>query len=109
MSRAYPTGEDVAAFLSRSTDSAFVDYCDIVVQLVRASAESYTRGRGFEEDSSIPNDLYRVVLTCTARMAVNPLAYQNESVDMASSSDRAAGDFNRGELRILNRYRRKFL
>ena len=40
MSRAYPTGEDVAAFLSRSVDSAFVDYCDIVVQ---AASQGFSR------------------------------------------------------------------
>lgn len=107
--RPNPTGADVAAFLSRSVDEAFVSYCDTIVTLVRATAESYTRGRGFEEDAVVPADLYAALLTRSARMAVNPLAYQAESVDMSTSSDRFAGDWNRGEQRILNRYRRKFI
>lgn len=109
MARSNPTGADVAGFLGRADDVTFVAQCTGVVSLVRAMAESHTRGRGFEEDKTVPNDIYAALLSRAARMAVNPLSYMTEQVDTTATSDRFADDWNRGERRILDRYRVKSL
>lgn len=109
MTKSNPTGADVAGFLGRGQDTVFVAQCANVASLVRSMAESYTRGRGFEEDDVVPNDVFAALLSRSARMAVNPLSYQSDVVDQTSASDRYAGDWNLGEQRILDRYRRKSL
>lgn len=109
MSRENPTGADVAGYLGRGDDTAFIAQCNTVAVLVRAMAESHTRGRGFEEDDVVPNDIYAALLSRSARMALNPLSYQQETSETVSTSDRYAGDWNRGEKSILNRYRVKSL
>lgn len=105
MSKPNVTGANIASFLGRSDDAVFVDQCDMVASLVRSMGSGYTRGRGFEEDDVVPDDIWAALLSRGARMAVNPLSYQTENVDSTGSSDRAAGDWNRGEMRILKRYR----
>jgi hypothetical protein len=103
-----PTGEDVAAFLGREGDEVFVGQCQRTSLQVRSMAESYTRGMGFSDDNTVPADLHACILSRAARVAVNPLSYSSESADTATSVDRYAGDWTRGELRILDAYRRRF-
>jgi hypothetical protein len=102
-----PTGLNVATFLGRQADTVFVAQCDSIVTYVRAQAASYTRDKGFESDTLVPDDIFAAILSRSARTAVNPLSTQTESVDGVTNTDRWAGDWNRGEQRLLNRYRVK--
>jgi hypothetical protein len=107
--KANPTGADVAMFLGRQEDLSFVSQCNIVVEHIRAAAENYTRGVGFDDDNTVPSDIYAVLVSRSARTAVNPLAYQGDSADTTTVSDAFAGDWNRGERKILDAYRQKLI
>lgn len=103
----YPTGADVAAFAGRSADTAYVSQCQAVVKNVRDTASSYTRGRGFDDDNNCPDDLRAVIITRAVRLAENPIQAQTDQADTTSITDAAPGDWTKGELRTLNRYRRR--
>jgi hypothetical protein len=103
-----PTGADVAFFLGRQDDLSFVTQCNVVVEYMRAAAENYTRGEGFSDDNTLPRDIRASIISRSARVAMNPLSYQGDSADTTTVSDQYAGDWNRGEKRILDAYRRKF-
>ena len=70
-------------------------------------AASHTRDNGFSEDDVVPDDLHALIVSRTARMANNPLALGTQSGAGVGESDRFADDWNRGEMRLLNRYRRR--
>lgn len=103
-----PTGAEIAAFLGRTSDTVVIEQAEIMIPHVRAMAASYTRDIGFSEDDVVPDDLYSLLVARTARMTQNPLAYSSEaSPGGLAFSDRAGDDWNRGEKRILDRYRKK--
>jgi hypothetical protein len=105
-----PTGADVAGFLGRGSDTAFVALCDIHAPLVAAFVRSYVRGVGFEDptdpDSDLEDDLRAVIITATARLVVNPTQVEMEAADSYS----VRGGFHTWslpELGVLHRYRRR--
>jgi hypothetical protein len=105
--RPNPTGAQVAAYLGRVNDPVFTEQCSGIVTDVRDLAESYTRGIGFTDDNTLPADICVAVVSRSARVAMNPLSYASESVDTAASQDRWAGDWSRGERRVLDVYRKR--
>lgn len=105
----YPTGLTVATFLSRQADTTFVSQCEVIVEHVIEMCKSYTRGRGFELDNSIPGDLRYVITSRAARLVNNPLQVQSDTVDTSSVQDSFSGWFNYGERKILDRYRVRYV
>lgn len=104
-----PTGADVAGFLGRGSDAAFVALCNVHVPLVTAFVRGSTRGVGFEDPSDstsdLQEDLRAVIITATARLVVNPAQVEREGAD----SYFAVGSFqgwSLPELAILHAYRR---
>jgi hypothetical protein len=101
-----PTGQDVAGFLGRGSDTAFVALCNVHVPLVTAFVRSYVRGQGFDKYDDMEEDLRAVIITATARLVVNPAQVEREGAD----SYYAVGSFNGfslPELAVLHNFRRR--
>src|SRR5687767_4459132 len=101
-----PTGQDVANFLGRGSDTAFVALCNVHVPLVTAFVRSYVRGQGFDQYDDMEEDLRAVIITATARLVVNP----SQQIFEAADSYQARGSFSGwslAEIGILHRYRRR--
>ena len=99
-----PTGEDVAQFLGLSDDPTVVALAEEHAPIIRAMAQAYTRGKGFQ-DGEVADDLAAVLTTATARLVANP-----EQVHYAAGSARISGAFNGWTLPetfVLNRYRKR--
>jgi hypothetical protein len=101
-----PTGEDVAAFLGRSSDPAFVTLCGNHVSLVAKFVEGYTRGQGFDSDGWMVEDIRAAVITATARLVTNPAQVEREGAD-AYYAVGAFNGFSLPELAVLHHYRRR--
>lgn len=103
-----PSGLDVARYLHRQDDSTFITQCNNVVGHATQLVKGYTRGRGFEDDESIPDDLRSVVILVAARMATNPNMLKGETQESyAYVGGGADGGFTEAEQAVLHRYRRR--
>lgn len=102
---AYPTGVDVATFLNRRDDELFVQQCNVALELQIEFVAGYTRGRGFEDDQSIPPDLRAVIISSGARLASNPLSLRGENSESYSMASVMDGTFTPLEIVVLNKYR----
>lgn len=101
-----PTGEDVASFLGQGDDPAVVALAEEHAPLIRAMAQAYTRGRGFQ-DGEVAEDIAAVLTAATARLVANP-----EQLSWAAGSARISGGFRGWSLAesfVLNRYRKRAL
>lgn len=100
----YPTGEDVASFLGQGDDNAAVALAQEHTPIIRAMAQAYTRGKGFQ-GGTVAEDIAAVITTATARLVANP-----EQLHYAVGSARISGSFNGwtlAETFVLNRYRKR--
>lgn len=104
---ALPTGKDVASFLNRSQDAAFIQTATTATQMVYEFARSYCRGRGFEDDEDVPADLRSVIVAASARLSTNPTVLKGEQAESYASSSGFDGDWTPQELAVLHRYRRR--
>ncbi|RJN32904.1 hypothetical protein [Nesterenkonia natronophila] len=99
-----PTGEDIAQFLGQGDDPAVVALAGEHAPIVRAMAQAYTRGKGFQ-NGQVTEDIHAVLVAATARLVANP-----EQMSWAAGSARVSGAF-RGwtlaETFVLNRYRKR--
>jgi hypothetical protein len=105
---ANPTGADLASFLGRSGDSAYVNTaCAYAVGLARSMAKSHTRGAGFADDTQVPESLSWVIISRAARLAMNYNQLISETRDSVSLMYGSAGQgWTLAELVALNEYRR---
>lgn len=104
------TGLQVAEFVGRGDDQAFIALADEHVQIITAMVRGYTRDRGFI--SGVPaNDLEAVIVTATARLMANPEQLPKD-LNAGPFSQRTYAGFNGWSLAetfILNRYRQRSL
>lgn len=98
------TGQDVADFLGRGTDTTLVALAGESVTVITAMVRAYTRGVGFVDTD--PNDeLAAVITTASARLCANP---EQAITDVGSVSIRNAfNGFTLAETFVLNRYRKR--
>lgn len=99
-----PTGEDVATFLGLDDDPSVVALAQEHAPIIKAMAQAYTRGRGFE-GGNVSEDIAAVLTTATARLVANP-----EQIHYQAGSARISGAFNGWTLPetfVLNRYRKR--
>ena len=97
-------GQDVADFLGQGDDDTVVALAGQHLQIIKAMAQAYTRGNGFDE--GYPNDeIAAVLVTATARLMANPdqTNYRSGSVSYQSHFQ----GWTLAETFVLNRYRRK--
>jgi hypothetical protein len=100
------TGQDVAEFLGRGSDSGFVALAGEHVAIVTAMARSYTRDRGFDPVDSEPfEDVAAVITTATARLLANP--DQLPSTTGPFSIGAGFTGWSLAETFVLNRYRKR--
>lgn len=95
--------ERVGSFLGRDDD--FYHLYENV-QLVLAFVRAYTRGRGFPDNGTIPEDLAAVVVTATARLVTNPAQLEREHAGEYIAVGSFAG-WTLPELAVLHNYRRR--
>ena len=96
------TGQDVADFLGQGDDQSVVALAGQHLQIIKAMAQAYTRGNGFDEGH--PNDeIAAVLVTATARLMANPdqTMYKVGSVSYQSHFR----GWTLAETFVLNRYR----
>ena len=97
-------GQDVADFLGQGDDETVVALAGQHLQIIKAMAQAYTRGNGFDEGH--PNDeIAAVLVTATARLMANP-DQTNYRVGSVSYQSHFQG-WTLAETFVLNRYRRK--
>jgi hypothetical protein len=103
---ALPNGIDIASFLNRTQDASFIATADESARMTYQFAKSYCRGRGFEDDNDIPNDIRAVIIGASARLATNPTVLRGEQAESYASSSGPDGTWSQQELWVLNGYRR---
>lgn len=103
-----PTGSDVAAFLGRTQDAGFIAQADRAAAASYEFAKAFCRGRGFEDDEDVPDDLRQVIVTAAARIASNPNMLAAEQAESYASTGRFDGGWAPVELMVLTRYRRRY-
>ncbi len=103
-----PVAYDVAAFLGRSGDAAFVDLAYTHLKPVTAMVRAYTRGKGFIGDEPA-DDLAAVIVSSTARIVANPSSTIEHTAGPFSSKPAVFNGWTLPELTVLNRYRKKAL
>ena len=103
------TGADVADLIGRSADQAFATGLGaLAAAAARSAAKSYTRGRGFEDDTQIPESLWFVVLNRAIRIVGNSQQLLSEGRDGVSMNYGAAAQgWTTHETLALDEYRRK--
>lgn len=96
------TGQDVADFLGRGTDTTLVALAEQAAPIITAMAQAYTRDRGFT--GTDPNEqIAAVITTATARLVANP---EQIPTDVGSVSIRGGfTGWTLAELFVLNRFR----
>ena len=100
------TGQVVADFVGRGSDTAFVEVADRHARTVTALVRSYTRGRGFTPAGEPGEDVAAVITTAAARLATNPAQVQREALgDYAMAG--AFDGFTLAETAVLHRHRRR--
>lgn len=98
------TGQDVADFLGRGSDTTLVALAGEHVTVITAMARAYTRGNGFETGDPA-DDLAAVITTATARLLANP---DQLAQDIGAFSVRGGfTGWNLAETFVLNGYRRR--
>lgn len=100
-----PTGLQVAEFLGKP-DEDTIAHAEQQVDIVKAMAQAYTRGRGFTEGE--PNEeIAAVIITATARLVTNPGQIVVDQTAGAMSQRLGVGfqGWNIAETMVLNRYR----
>lgn len=100
-----PTGQQVAAFLGQGDNPELVALAGQHATIVRAMAQSYTRGNGFDQFGYPLEDVEAVIVTATARLLANP-----EQLDTTVGGVRTGGGFtgwSLAETFVLNRYRKR--
>ena len=102
------TGQRVADFLGRGTDTTLVALAEEHAQIITAMAQGYTRGRGFETGEPA-DDLEAVIVTATARLVANPEQLPKDQTAGSFSLRTYAGfkGWSLAETFILNRYRQR--
>ena len=96
-------GQDVADFIGQGDDQSVVALAGQHLQIIKAMAQAYTRGNGFE--GGHPNDdVAAVLVTATARLMGNP-DQTNYRVGNVSYQSHFQG-WTLAETFVLNRYRR---
>ncbi|MBF6328504.1 hypothetical protein IU452_08220 [Nocardia transvalensis] len=110
-------GADIAAFLGKSGDAAFVTLCGKHLTVVAALARAYTRNRGFAAVQPTPplggidvaDDLAAVLITATARTAANPEQLQHTDTvgPFTRQFSSAFTGWSLAETYVLNRYRKR--
>jgi hypothetical protein len=106
-----PVADDVADFLG--VESVTLDRIDPHLGAVYAYVKSYTRGRGFEDEPELPDDLAAVIVSVTARSVLNPANYAEETRSIIGDYTRTrrwAGPpigFTLVEQAVLARYRQR--
>lgn len=103
-----PTGLDVAAFMGRTQDAGFIAQAHSAAAASYEFARAYCRGRGFEDDEDVPNDLRLVIITSAARLATNPNMLKGEQAESYAQSAGPDGTWAPLELAVLGRYRRRY-
>lgn len=103
-----PTGSDVARVLGRERDDDFVTgLANVAADLACQAASSYTRGVGFEDESSVPESLYHVILLRAVRFATNYEQLQLQQHDGVRIAYGMAGQgFTVQEIKALEAFRR---
>lgn len=101
-----PQGTDIASYLGRQSDAAFVAQCGQAAEMTFHQVRAYTRGHGFPDDVNVPADLRSVIITAGARNATNPLSLRGEQGESYAEAGGADGTYTKAELAILHRYRR---
>jgi hypothetical protein len=102
------TGQDVADFLGRGSDTQLVALAGEHVVIVNAMVRAYVRGKGYDALGEPADDVAAVITTATARLVVNPAQLDRESADGYSVSGSFHG-FTLAELFVLNQYRKRAL
>lgn len=107
-----PTGQDVADFLGRPTDTDLADLADVQLRHLAALAKSYCRGAGWAGwPADLPDDLGAVLVGAVARLTGNPEQYVRREVSVGGELSQAlTGGFagwTLAELTVLNSYRRR--
>lgn len=101
-----PTGQEVADFLGRGSDTDLVSLASIHVVHVANLARAYTRGKGFVDGAPV-DDIASVIVTATARLVTNPTLDKSESIGSYSVSAGSFYGWSLVEQSILNGYRRR--
>lgn len=99
------TGLEVAEFTGDGADEGAVALAGEAVKVVTAMVRSYTRGRGFEYQGYVMEDLAAVIVTASARLMANPDQLRSQ-VGGVSIYNGFTG-FSLAETFVLNRYRRR--
>lgn len=101
------TGQDVADFLGRGTDTELVALADVHVTHMTNLVRAYTRGQGFTADVPAA-DLDSVIVTSAARLVSNPEGVQSETVGAYSVAYAVQfSGWTLAEQMVLNSYRRR--
>lgn len=105
---ATPTGDDVAGFLGRAEDAKTAQLAEKHLPIVTRLVYDYTRGRGFDALTDIPNEsIEAVIVAATARLTQNPEGIVTESMGPASIRRTVFDGFSIAERQLLNSYRRR--
>lgn len=100
---------DVLRFAALSpTDSDALAVVTQHLPIVTAQVEGYTRGRGFTDEGNPDRPLAAVIVSATARSAVNPTGATRLSFGELRTEPGVYAGFTLPELAILNNYRRRW-
>jgi hypothetical protein len=102
--QALPTAQQVAAYLDWPEDTVeqVTPHLTSVISFVR----SYVRGKGFD-DAQCEDDLAAVIVSATARSAVNPAKSVRVEIGSYSEVPAQFTGFTLVEQSVLHRYRRR--
>ncbi len=102
------SGQQVADYLARGNDTAFIVLAAQHVEIVTAYVRAYTRGEGFDPVAGEPDDeLGAVITAATARLVLNPAMTRREGVGDYQVTRGTLEGFTLIELAVLHRYRRR--
>ena len=100
------TGQTVADYLARGTETEFVKQADLLVKEIELLARAYTWRRGWDPATGHPSEeIGAVIVLATARLLANPeqIAYSVGSI----SQNGGFKGWSLAELSVLNRYRQR--
>lgn len=103
-----PSRNDLLAYLGMNeVGQQATTQLDTVLNTAFHMVRAYTRGRGFGEFGQCDESIAAVIVSCAARLYVNPTLERQTTVGPFSTSPGIFNGWSLAELAILNNYRRR--
>jgi hypothetical protein len=103
----YAEPDDVAAFLGKPEDVGTVTLAATHLPVVTAMVRAYVRGKGFDQNGNMADDLAAVIVSSTARLLANPEHTIEQTTGPFSIRQGVFNGWTLPELAILHRYRKR--